>query len=67
MTETYTNKKVIPAVIRNMNSPKTILDHDDQILYELIKGELDRIKRLPDERVVSNIISYSRSLGSGAL
>lgn len=67
MTETYTNKKVIPAVIRNMNSPKTILDHDDQILYELIKGELDRIKCLPDERVVSNIISYSRSLGSGAL
>ncbi|MBK1441272.1 hypothetical protein JHJ32_14830 [Parapedobacter sp. ISTM3] len=61
MTETYTTKIPTQGIIKKLDKENIRLDFDDELLYDLIKGQMDALLRQPHARSISKITSYSKA------
>ncbi|WP_262245192.1 hypothetical protein [Parapedobacter soli] len=61
MTETYTQTILLRKAAKNSDNDIIRLDVDNQLFYDLLKGDLDSLLREPRMGSVDRITSYSRS------
>lgn len=61
MTGTYTRTHTVNEASGKLGPDTIRLDVDDQLFYEMLKGELDALLHQPQPGIIHAITSYSRT------